>query len=255
MFEWEERSPALLFILRSTVGGEKRALRRSGDTGPRERCTDRASRWRADRLPGIGGWRNWRCPGKWWKWPDLCGFCTGMQGLAAAPITRLEHLRKQLETLKMSKGPGRVMRAIAAAFGAEPDVAFSTDDLCRAVYQREPEKRHRVAVLRALRHDPRIAFLNADRPGGPLVFYRLGHAVGYGLARLKVSAPESSDLDLRAKLQAEHGHRIAEGGAWWCLAKMQEAERTGDIERLTALNEAAERAANASIERLLRPQA
>jgi len=48
------------------------------------------------------------------------------------------------------------MRAIEAAFTADPDAAFSTDELCRAVYQREPEKRHRVAVLRALRHDPRI---------------------------------------------------------------------------------------------------
>ena len=74
----------------------------------------------------------------------------------------------------------------------------------------------------------------------------------HGLAKLKVKAPESTDADLHAQLQAEHGHRIAEGGAWWCLAKMQEAERTGDIERLTALNEAAERAANASIERLLK---
>ena len=126
----------------------------------------------------------------------------------------------------------------------------STDDLCRSVYQREPEKRHRVAVLRALRHNPRIASLTADRLGGPLVFYRLGNPIGYGLAKLKVKAPEITDADLRAQLQAEHGHVITEGGSWWCFAKMAEAERGGHIERLTSLTEIAERAANAAIERV-----
>ena len=92
--------------------------------------------------------------------------------------------------------PGdRHLLHLQAAFAADPDAAFSTDDLCRSVYQREPEKRHRVAVLRPLRHEPRIASLTADRLGGPLVFYRLGNPVGYGLAKLKVKAPESTDAD------------------------------------------------------------
>ena len=97
--------------------------------------------------------------------------------------------------------------------------------------------------ITALRHDPRIASLTADRLGGPLVFYRLGNPVGYSLAKLKVKAPESTDADLHAQLQAKHWHRIAEGGSWWCLAKMAEAERGGDIERLTA-ELAGERAAH-----------
>ena len=76
----------------------------------------------------------------------------------------------------MSTGPGRVQRAILAAFAAEPDAAFSIEELCIRVYglrrlerherpkwqQRHPwtysaaEKRHRVAVLRAVRGLPNI---------------------------------------------------------------------------------------------------
>jgi hypothetical protein len=51
----------------------------------------------------------------------------------------------------MCKGPGRIERAIAAALDAEPDGAFTTDDLCDRVYRgvNRIEKKHRVAVLRA----------------------------------------------------------------------------------------------------------
>jgi hypothetical protein len=51
----------------------------------------------------------------------------------------------------MSKGPGRIERAIAAALDAEPDGAFTTDDLCDRVYRgvNRIEKKHRVAELRA----------------------------------------------------------------------------------------------------------
>jgi hypothetical protein len=51
----------------------------------------------------------------------------------------------------MSKGPGRVSRAIEAALEAEPDNAFTVEDLCDRVYRgiNRVEKKHRVAVLRA----------------------------------------------------------------------------------------------------------
>jgi hypothetical protein len=50
----------------------------------------------------------------------------------------------------MSKGPGRVERIIEAVFAAEPDNAFTIEDLCDRVYPGEPiEKKHRVSVLRA----------------------------------------------------------------------------------------------------------
>ena len=53
----------------------------------------------------------------------------------------------------MSKGPGRVQRAISALIDGDPDGAWTTADICRAVYpDDEIDKKHRVAVLYALRH-------------------------------------------------------------------------------------------------------
>jgi hypothetical protein len=53
----------------------------------------------------------------------------------------------------MSKGPGRAQRAILALIAGNPDGAWTTDELCREVYAgiNRVEKKHRVAVLRALR--------------------------------------------------------------------------------------------------------
>ncbi|MBV8916414.1 MAG: hypothetical protein JOZ05_25675 [Acetobacteraceae bacterium] len=53
----------------------------------------------------------------------------------------------------MSRGPGRIERAIRALFDAHPDEAFTTDDLCVASYpgldHRKSRRKHQVAALRA----------------------------------------------------------------------------------------------------------
>jgi hypothetical protein len=51
----------------------------------------------------------------------------------------------------MSKGPGHIERAIAAAFVAQPQGLFGTDELARICYPGLTwiEKKHRVAVIRA----------------------------------------------------------------------------------------------------------
>jgi hypothetical protein len=51
----------------------------------------------------------------------------------------------------MSKGPGVVGRAILATITAAPDRTFTVEDLAAAAYPglNRPEKRHRVAILRA----------------------------------------------------------------------------------------------------------
>lgn len=51
----------------------------------------------------------------------------------------------------MGRGLGRIQRAILAIFTADPRAIRSTTELCLAVYGVAPAKRHRVAVLRALR--------------------------------------------------------------------------------------------------------
>src|ERR1700744_5497457 len=51
----------------------------------------------------------------------------------------------------MSRGPGRVERAIKAAFDAEPNRVFTTEYLCTHVYAgaTKIEKKHRVSLIRA----------------------------------------------------------------------------------------------------------
>jgi hypothetical protein len=51
----------------------------------------------------------------------------------------------------MSHGPGRVQRAIAELITANPDGAWTTALLCKHIYG-ECQKKHRVAVARALAH-------------------------------------------------------------------------------------------------------
>src|SRR5690242_2974162 len=51
----------------------------------------------------------------------------------------------------MSRGPGRIERAIRQLFDAHPDLAFVTDELAEHCYPdaRPIERKHQVAVLRA----------------------------------------------------------------------------------------------------------
>jgi hypothetical protein len=51
----------------------------------------------------------------------------------------------------MSRGPGRIERAIEALFASQPGRTFSTEELVEAAYRgvNRTEKKHRVAVLRA----------------------------------------------------------------------------------------------------------
>ena len=52
----------------------------------------------------------------------------------------------------MSRGPGRIERAILDLFEEHPEGAWTTADLCRLIYPtaNRVEKKHRVAVLRAM---------------------------------------------------------------------------------------------------------
>jgi hypothetical protein len=53
---------------------------------------------------------------------------------------------------QMSRGLGRVGARLKEIFEEAPAASFSTSELCKLVYRTEPVlKKHRVAVLRALR--------------------------------------------------------------------------------------------------------
>ena len=52
----------------------------------------------------------------------------------------------------MSKGPGIVERRLRDIFAKDPRGVFTTEMLCRRVYRvKDVQKKHRVAVLRALK--------------------------------------------------------------------------------------------------------
>jgi hypothetical protein len=52
----------------------------------------------------------------------------------------------------MSRGPGTVQRRLQEIFAREPKGVFTTEMLCRGMYgQKKVQKKHRVAVLRALK--------------------------------------------------------------------------------------------------------
>jgi Xaa-Pro aminopeptidase len=76
----------------------------------------------------------------------------------------------------MSRGPGKIERAIRALFDAHPDEAFVTDELAEHCYPGVTiERKHRVAVLRAATKvataDPDWAWYISESHGGTLVFF------------------------------------------------------------------------------------
>jgi hypothetical protein len=114
---------------------------------------------------------------------------------------------------------GHVERAIDLAFGAKANTALSVGELCRRVYRGADriEKKHRVAVLRAAKARPHLAYLPSYLTGGTLIFFRLDSVTSYGLARLKATNyAGKSDAELRARLRKGGAcyDLVAPGGDW-----------------------------------------
>jgi hypothetical protein len=161
----------------------------------------------------------------------------------------------------MGKGPGRIERAIQAAFAVEPDNAFTTEELCQRIYRgtNQAEKKHRVAVLRAAtrsadraRNDPAvrpgIGSLVMERLGGQSVFFDRYSVLSYGMARLKAEH-YANHRDRRwrpphwHKSEAECREMLASSkyrpytypeGAWWWHVRRWIAERDGEAQTIAA---------------------
>ena len=91
----------------------------------------------------------------------------------------------------MSRGPGRIERAIAAILDTESDNAFTTEELCERIYcgVNRVEKKHRVAVLRAanslIKHRDNTGFQRCENLGGSRVYFNIDNVMSYAMARLK----------------------------------------------------------------------
>ena len=157
----------------------------------------------------------------------------------------------------MSRGPGKIERAIRQLMAAEPTGAWTVEDLCERVYAgiNRVEKKHRVSVLRALRRavrdDADWALWTSEGIGGRVVLVNRTNVESYGLARLKtdfLAHYRSNDRrtplhwihtedDLRRELApgGRDHHLIQPGGAWHRHVQMNIAERDGETEKLALL--------------------
>jgi hypothetical protein len=137
----------------------------------------------------------------------------------------------------MGKGPGHVERTIESILIAEPDNAFTVEDLCDRVYRgvNRIEKKHRVSVIRAAKSVAKkranFGYFSSDGLGGTLVFCNWDNVNSYAMARCKAdflhryrsndqrigSWNIKTESDLR-ELLIEGGrnhHLTVPGGAWW----------------------------------------
>jgi hypothetical protein len=156
----------------------------------------------------------------------------------------------------MGKGPGHVERAIEAVLIAEPDNAFTVDDLCDRVYRgvNRIEKKHRVSVIRAAKlvakRRPNFEWWRSEHLGRTLVFYMADNVMSYAMARLKADfltqyrnndprAPwrPETEQELRALLiEGGRNHKyVIPGGAWWNRVELWKAERDGNAENAEKL--------------------
>jgi hypothetical protein len=132
----------------------------------------------------------------------------------------------------MSRGLGKLQRAIKTVFAAEPDNALLLSELCERVYcDVEIQKRHRVAIARAVKGIPELKHMRRDTLGGELVIYDPCHVMSYAMARLKADNirryerdsdyrfrwNHRSEADFRAMLApgGDHHHLVEPGGRWF----------------------------------------
>jgi hypothetical protein len=137
----------------------------------------------------------------------------------------------------MSRGPGRIERAIRELFRTHPDLAFITDELAEHCYpeERPIERKHQVAVLRAawnvIADDPDWDASCIEGMGGGYVFVNHANVTSYALgdiirsrtiyrsekrARRSWFRPATNRgqlLDLHAEWAASHAPHWAENVA------------------------------------------
>jgi hypothetical protein len=153
----------------------------------------------------------------------------------------------------MSRGPGRIERAIRALFDAHPDLAFTTDELAEHCYPRTAtiERKHQVSVLRAagkvIAGDRDWYAWRIDGQGRGWVFvngcnlqsYALGRLIAdvltfYGskkrVERYSPGAMPADRKNLLARLEpgGKNHDSIQPGGGWYRHVQLHIAERDGD---------------------------
>ena len=118
----------------------------------------------------------------------------------------------------MSRGPGRVERAIAALFGGDSEAAFTVAELCEQVYGEAREPQHRVVVARAgknlIGRGINLAWFRWSRGrGSQLVLYVPDNVMSYAKARIKSDPiPHRGNLEDALARHADYLNPAACGG-------------------------------------------
>ncbi|ATQ67413.1 MULTISPECIES: hypothetical protein [Methylosinus] len=147
----------------------------------------------------------------------------------------------------MSRGPGRIERAIEAAFQQHPTTTFSAGELCLISYPgiNQPEKRHRVSVIRAAdKVAPRLhwRYRHAERPGGENVYFNLLNVRSYALGKLRCTSSYVRLADLEERVDNPDAYRsewarCQPGGVWWRHVEIHRADIAGDADESSRLQE------------------
>jgi hypothetical protein len=145
----------------------------------------------------------------------------------------------------MSRGPGRVMRAVVAAVEADPHHAVTIDEVCEQLYPPPggaPAKKHRVAVTRAgktaARRGNNIGYTSHMGPRNIAAFYAADDLKAYACAQLKALGWWNGSLH---RLKTTFKNHMEPGGIWWLEVQLFVAERDGDADRAAEHRRAIER--------------
>jgi hypothetical protein len=151
------------------------------------------------------------------------------------------HLKATLKgNNQMSKGPGKVERAIEKLLDKRPNDAFTIEQVCSYVYPgQQIERRHRGAVLRAAanvtKRRPSLQIWKSNSRGEKRVFVTADNLQSFGMGRLKtigwpynVDYPDEKQRErmIRASMKkgGKHYEHVQSSGTWYQDVKSNQAE-------------------------------
>ncbi len=140
----------------------------------------------------------------------------------------------------MSRGPGRIQRAIEDAFRQHPSATYAVDELVLIAYPglNRVEKKHRVATIRAadaVAKDLGWQGIRAERPGQPVIYGNPLNLRSYATWKMRrdfitgaltVERLEAALDDPKA--WHSHWSWVQPGGAWWQHVEINKARAAGD---------------------------
>lgn len=145
-----------------------------------------------------------------------------------------------MDNTYMSKGPGKIERAVVDLVAGNPDNAFTVAEACVQIYdlflEYRVDRKHRVAVIRAIKsaiaRGANLERMGWGGRGAAVVLYTPDNLTSYGLAYIKRHHPDAwTDERARERLaHKDYQEYMVPGGLWWCQVELVKARRAGNAE-------------------------